>query len=133
MNQCFFYDVGCPISEINVFLRFRLSHLWNQSLFNDLDGWDQVVQCNISIPSGKILVAGPTEDVQFAKRLEVRPGNYGMRIFWGGLDTVDELGFEGDDRYKIMMWPKTEFEERVIKSWRELAYMSLEASDDYDS
>lgn len=95
----------------------------------DLDDWDQVIQCNINVPTGKILVTGATEDPELAKRLEIRPGHYGVRIFWGGLDTVDELGFEGDDYYKIMMWPNTEFEERVIKPWKELAFRlaSLEA------
>ncbi|MBY0357140.1 MAG: hypothetical protein K2W82_03990 [Candidatus Obscuribacterales bacterium] len=94
----------------------------------DTDGFDQVAQCNIDLPSGRFFVAGPVEDIEHAKKIEVKPGSYGMRIFWKDLHSVDTVGFEGDDSYRIMMWPDTEFEPRLIKMWKNL--IQLDESED---
>ncbi|MBX9689399.1 MAG: hypothetical protein K2X27_22000 [Candidatus Obscuribacterales bacterium] len=83
--------------------------------------FDHVVQCNIEVPSGKLLVTGSTTEYDDTYKLEIPAGQYGMRIFWSGLDTLDELGFEGDDKYLIQLYPETPFEERIIKTWRQLA------------
>lgn len=83
-----------------------------------LDEYDQVVQCGMLIPSGKFVVSGATEDMYEAQRFDVAAGSYGLRVYYGGLDDVDEEGFEGEDFYKIALWPSQERPEaRVLKLW----------------
>ncbi len=88
----------------------------------ELADYDHAAQCNIEIPSGKLLITGCTSDYEDAIKLALPAKHYGVRMFWANLDSTDELGFEGDDRYLIQLWPDTFFEEGVIKLWRQLAY-----------
>lgn len=88
----------------------------------DLTEYDHVAQCNLELPSGAFILTGCTEFYDDANKIRVEPGQYGVRIFWSNLDSIDELGFEGDDRYIIEMWPDTQFEPQVLKAWRQLAY-----------
>jgi hypothetical protein len=85
-----------------------------------LDDYDQVFQCSLKLPSGALKVSGATEDVYEAKRIEVAPGIYGVRVYWGALSEVDEEGFEGEDFYKITLWPTDKpTEYRELKQWQE--------------
>lgn len=86
----------------------------------ELSQYDHAVQCNIEIPSGKLMIAGCTMDYDDAVKIEIPPGQYGVRIFWTDLDSTDELGFEGEDKYLLKLYPETYFEEGVLKSWRHL-------------
>lgn len=88
----------------------------------DLNDYDHAVQCTMDIPSGKLLITGCSSDYDECAKIELPKGTYGVRIFWSGLDTTDELGFEGDDRYTVQLYPDTHFEERILKPWRQLAY-----------
>lgn len=88
----------------------------------DLSEWDHAVQCTLDLPSGQLMISGPTGDSDEAVVLELAPGHYGVRIFWGNLEDVDDVGFEGEDLYKIVMWPATELETRILKRWRSLVY-----------
>jgi len=71
----------------------------------DLDTWDHVVDCGLSAPSGVLIVIGCTEDLDTATRLPVPPGDYAARLSYGGLDTRSEDGLDGDDRYRVQLWP----------------------------
>jgi hypothetical protein len=83
-----------------------------------LDEYDQVVQCSIKLPSGKLVVSGATEDMYAAQKFDVSPGTYGVRIYYGALEDVDSEGFEGEDFYKLSLWPVEEPPEAtVIKLW----------------
>lgn len=81
----------------------------------DLRDWDQVNECSVSIPSGRIVVAGCTDYFPKAARINVVPGWYRGRIYYGGLSTVSEDGLEGEDRYKVALWPALEAEPQVLK------------------
>ena len=87
----------------------------------DLAPYDHAVQCNIDIPSGRLLISGCTTPCDEMTRLEVPPGHYGVRIFWSNLEKTDALGFEGDDQYLVQLWPYTELDEVILKFWRQLA------------
>jgi hypothetical protein len=69
------------------------------------DAWDQVVECSIEVPSGLLVIAGCTDYLPDAKRIEMAPGSYRARIFYGGLDTVGADGVEGEDCYRVCLWP----------------------------
>lgn len=77
--------------------------------------WDHVMECGIEIPSGKIVVAGCTDYFPEAARISVKPGNYRARIYYGDLDSLSEDGLDGNDHYKVVLWPGDDLEARVIK------------------
>ena len=71
----------------------------------DLEDWDHVIECSISLPSGSLLVAGASDYLPDATRISAQPGIYRLRIFYGGLDTVSQDGLDGNDKYRIVFWP----------------------------
>jgi hypothetical protein len=83
-----------------------------------LDEWDHVVQSQISIPSGKLLITGPTSPEDESMTIEVAPGTYGIRAYYAMLDEIDAEGFEGEDFYKVALW-KTDkpIATEVLKRW----------------
>ncbi len=81
----------------------------------DMGNWDQVNECNLSVPSGQIVVAGCNEYFMEAARIRVAPGLYRARIFYGGLNSLSEDGLEGTDHYKIVLWPGDAIEPRILK------------------
>lgn len=90
-----------------------------------LDDWDHVVQSHLTLPSGKLLVTGPTSDLEEAWTTTLQPGLYGVRVYYGSLDEVDAEGFEGDDFYKIALWKTDEPPEtEVLKRWTPSPVMS---------
>ena len=77
--------------------------------------WEQINECGIDVPSGKIVVAGCTDYFPEAARISVEPGTYRARIYYGDLDTLSEDGLDGDDKYKVALWRGEKIEARVIK------------------
>lgn len=88
----------------------------------DCADYDHVAQCNIDIPSGELLVSGCTESFDQSNTIKLPAGQYGVRLYWSNLDSTDEIGFEGDDHYRIELWPDTYLEERIIKMWKNIAF-----------
>ena len=84
----------------------------------DFAAWDHVTECSIDLPSGRIVVSGCTDYFPDAARIEVAPGCYQVRLFYGALDTVSEDGLKGNDHYKAALWPASWSEVRVLKNWR---------------
>ena len=81
----------------------------------DLDEWDHVTECGIEIPSGKIVVAGCSDYFPDAARIPVKAGDYRARIYYGNLESLSENGLEGDDHYKVVLWPSEDMSVRVVK------------------
>jgi len=80
-----------------------------------LDGWDHAVECDIEVPSGRLVIAGCTDYFPDAARIPVEPGHYRARIRYGGFDTLSEDGLQGDDRYDIVLWKAPPGQPRVLK------------------
>jgi len=78
----------------------------------NLASWDKVKECSLEVPSGRIVVLGCGEYYPDATRIEVKPGCYRSRIYYGGLNTITDDGLEGEDHYKIVLWP-AEFAEPI--------------------
>lgn len=82
---------------------------------DDFTSWERVNECSIDIPSGCLVIAGCTDYFPDAARIYIKPQCYRARIYYGGLNTVvDEFG-EGDDYYKVVLWPEPYSELKVIK------------------
>ena len=87
----------------------------DQQPADDLAKWDHVVEAELNIPSGRIVVAGCTDYFPDAKRVEVSPGRYRAQISYGGLDTLSENGLSGEDRYRVQLWLGLPLPVRVLK------------------
>lgn len=71
----------------------------------DPGAWDMVNECSLALRSGRLVILGGTDYLPDAPRLPVAPGDYRVRISYAGLDTLSEDGLDGDDFYRIDLWP----------------------------
>ena len=86
---------------------------------NDERAWDQIIECSITVPSGRLVVTGVTDYFPDAKRIPLEPGKYRVRILYGKLDSVSSDGLDGEDNYKLQIW-KSDADDGIefIKRWR---------------
>jgi len=82
---------------------------------DDSDEWDHVVEAELNVVSGRIVVAGCTDYFPGARRVEVSPGSYRARVSYGALDTVSEGGLSGEDHYRVQLWLAPPCPVRVLK------------------
>jgi hypothetical protein len=87
---------------------------------DDFDGWDQVAEASLEVPSGQVVIAGCTDYFPEAKRLPVPPGSYRVRVYYGGLNTLSEDGLDGEDHYQVVLWPEKYRSPEVLKKWSSL-------------
>jgi len=71
----------------------------------NFDDWDQVNDCSIEISSGRIVVAGCSDYFPDAARIEVSPAVYRARVFYGKLASLSDDGLNGQDHYRVVLWP----------------------------
>lgn len=64
----------------------------------------QINECDLHVFSGKIILAGCTDDLDKALRVDLTNGIYRARIYYKGLDTLSADGLDGDDSYEIHLW-----------------------------
>ncbi|MFJ8932114.1 SMI1/KNR4 family protein [Streptomyces sp. NPDC102364] len=73
----------------------------------ELQQADHVTQAGLALPSGRLLISmQDTRDK--IPRIPLAPGNYAVRIYSHGLNTLSEDGLEGEDRYHVVLWPTDE-------------------------
>ncbi len=85
---------------------------------DEFDTWDHVVETSLDVPSGSIVIAGCTEYFPDAARIPVPTGNYRLRAYYGALNSVEKtMGLEGDDHYRIVLWPDAQRTSHVLKRW----------------
>lgn len=70
----------------------------------DLEPWDHVVECDIDVPSGSLVITGCTDYFPDAARIPLDPGQYRARVQYGALRSLSSDGLDGDDHYRILMW-----------------------------
>jgi hypothetical protein len=81
---------------------------------DDSSEWDHVVEAELNVVSGRIVVAGCTNYFPEAKRVEVSAGAYRARVSYGGLDTLSEDGLSGEDN-RVQLWLAPPSPIRVLK------------------
>lgn len=81
----------------------------------DFSKWDHVVEASLDVASDRVVIAGCTDYFPDAKRIEVAPGNYRVRVSYGALDTLSEDGLSGDDHYRLQLWPASSTVVRILK------------------
>lgn len=78
----------------------------------DSSDYDHIVEASIEIKSGVLEVQDcPASSVQLA--ISLTAGFYTVRIYSSNLDSVD--GDEGEDYYKIEIWPENKKLRQVLK------------------
>ena len=83
----------------------------------DTGSWDHVVQCGINLPTGRLIVRGVSDYLPDTKRIELKPGQYSVWLLYGELNTLSDDGLEGNDHYKVLLWPSsTPLTLEVLKS-----------------
>ena len=69
----------------------------------ELNGWDHVAEASLHLPTGNLQVhectGGPVAN------FTLTPGWYRVRSMHGGFDTIASVGTDGDDFYKLALWP----------------------------
>lgn len=81
----------------------------------DLEAWDHVVEASLDLPSGRLEIlecVGDAVDV-----LTLAPGPYRVRFHCGGLGTLSPDRLDGEDHYRVLLWPATPAGEVVLKAY----------------
>jgi hypothetical protein len=79
-----------------------------------LDEYDHIVEAGINIKSGFLQILNcPDSNVELD--ISVEPGMYRVRIYSSNLASVE--GDEGDDFYKIEIWPDNKMDRKVLKQY----------------
>jgi hypothetical protein len=78
------------------------------------DEWDHIAEASLQLPTGLLQVHECTGGS--VAEFEVTPGWYRIRSFYGGFDTIDDY-VEGDDYYKVVLWPAPPADVLVVKQW----------------
>lgn len=71
----------------------------------DPSAYDHVVEADLLVPSGVLVVMGVSDYLPDAKRLSVTPGRYRVLALSSGLADVSEDGLAGGDAYHLVLWP----------------------------
>jgi hypothetical protein len=80
---------------------------------------DLVTEASMDVPSGRIVIAGCTDYFPDARRIDVRPGRYRVRVHYSGMATVSKNRLEREDRYYVVLWRNDEsIEPRVLHDRR---------------
>jgi hypothetical protein len=79
---------------------------------DDFSRWDAVIESGILVPSGSLFVSAVTSES--ADQIDLAPGCYLARIYYGGLETVTS-DLDGKDHYKVVLWPAFQHRIRVLK------------------
>jgi hypothetical protein len=82
---------------------------------DDSSAWDHVIEAQLDVASGRIVVAGRTDYFPDAKCVNIPPGTYRARVSYGALGSVSEDGLTGDDHYRVQLWLGPPTPVRVLK------------------
>lgn len=107
--------VICPLRNMAVPVVLELHD--SEPVVNQSD-YDHVVRCSLELPTGELQVYECTGGEVL--RQSVAPGRYAVLALFSGLSTIDEMGLEGDDTYRLLLWPTASaLPLSVLKAWAE--------------
>ncbi len=82
----------------------------------ELEKYSRINECSLEVTSNKLTLAGCTEYLPDAARIEVEPAIYRVRVLYGNLETVKD-DWEGEDFYVLQLWKDSEYREvQTLKS-----------------
>ncbi len=84
----------------------------------DYNKYDHIVEGGLEVKSGVLQILDcPNSEVEL--ELKVNPGKYRVRVYSSNLASADIDEDEGDDYYKIEIWPNpdSDIERKVLKQY----------------
>ena len=94
----------------------QLCLLKKESQAIEYDQYDHIVEGGVEVKSGVLQVLDcPNSKVEL--ELIVKPGKYRVRIYSSNLAGGDIDEVEGNDYYKIEIWPDNNIERKVLKRY----------------
>jgi hypothetical protein len=75
-----------------------------------------VAEASLELPSGNLEIhecTGGSID-----QITVAPGSYRVRAYFGALSELSEDGLEGNDHYRLVLWPAPFKPVLVLKQFR---------------
>lgn len=73
----------------------------------ELENYSRVNECSLEVASNKLILAGCTEYLPDATRIDVEPAIYRVRVLYGNLESVKD-DWEGEDFYVLQLWKDAE-------------------------
>ena len=81
-----------------------------------LDDWDHVVECSLTVASGRILLTSTAPFGLEGPTIVVTPGTYRALVYFGALDSVPmDDDMVGDEHYRVVLWPDSPVPPQVLK------------------
>lgn len=68
------------------------------------EAWDHIVVATLALPSGRLVLAGGPAPGRDQPPVELPAGSWRALILMGNLDRT-AVDAEGDDYYKVVLWP----------------------------
>lgn len=79
------------------------------------DEWDYITTASLKIDTGRMVIAGCSDDFADAARIEMAPGRYEAIVCYGKLDSLSANGLEGEDSYHVHLFPGHEIPPTILK------------------
>jgi hypothetical protein len=81
----------------------------------ELQEFDHVFSCSLLLPTGHLQLHECTGPERLY--LSVPSGQYVVVVLFRGLAIISDDGLEGEDSYKVMLWPAAHQKFSVLKQW----------------
>jgi hypothetical protein len=82
----------------------------------ELEQYDHVVECSLTMLSDTAVLYTLIDTIADYRRIPLAAGLYGVWLGYQKLDSLDELGLEGEDCYTIRIWKETtRLHKRILK------------------
>lgn len=83
---------------------------------DDFALWDHIVEASIETLSGCLVILGCTDYLPDASHIQVKPGVYRVRVYFGGVYTLSADRLDGEDHYRVVLWPAPYSKPEVLYS-----------------
>ena len=69
------------------------------------EDWDRINKTSIECRTGRFVIAGCTDYLPHARRIEVSPGTYDAIVGYKDLNSLSDDGLDGEDSYHLFLAP----------------------------
>jgi hypothetical protein len=90
--------------------------IWSAEPPDDRGDWDHEVDADFDVPDGRINFMFPTGTLNASA--DIPAGRYRARISGRGFTELGAAGADGDDSYRLRLWPRGQREDPALrKRW----------------
>lgn len=108
--------VICPVRNMTVPVSVEV---YDSQPSYELSHVDHAIRCSLALPTGGLQIHECTGGERL--RVSITPGTYGVIALFTGLSLLSEDGLEGEDAYRVLLWPASAMPLEVLKRWDENA------------